>query len=494
MMNMSVDQNISSDFLAEKQYEKEKIFMVYRSQWVTLPGNFLLSGFFAIWYAFISGNYVFYGSWYLIFCSFLYYRVKMAQAFNKEHLTIAAKDFNAKKWERTVNVLLMITAVLWSIFACYSIMLGNQKLFSLTVVLLNGVAATGIISYPGYKFITKYWTPAVIFPMGIPIYFGQFPEYRYFVVAIIFFYITALSSAKNHLALVLDIFKEKEKNRKLVQDLNQTLIDLKGKNDQIQDLQQQQVHSSKMAALGEMAGGIAHEINNPLATIKIRATQIKRIAKIEPLNIEKLEQAVNSIDLTTDRISSIIKGLRNFARDGEQDSFEPSSVNSIIDESLDLCRAKLLNREIDIRWTHLENDLQIDCKRVQISQVVLNLISNSVDAIAEKAEKWIQISVEDLDDLVMISVTDSGLGIPPEVAHKIMQPFFTTKEIGKGTGLGLSISVGIIKAHQGQFFYDSSTVNTTFRIVLPKQQSNIIGNTNKNSTSDEGVISTNKAS
>lgn len=493
-MNMNDDQNISSDFLAEKQYEKEKIFMVYRSQWVTLPGNFLLSGFFAIWYAFISENYVFYGSWYLIFCSFLYYRVKMAQAFNKEHLTIAAKDFNAKKWERTVNVLLMITAGLWSIFACYSIMLGNQKLFSLTVVLLNGVAATGIISYPGYKFITKYWTPAVIFPMGIPIYFGPFPEYRYFVVAIIFFYIAALSSAKNHLALVLDIFKEKEKNRKLVQDLNQTLIDLKGKNDQIQDLQQQQVHSSKMAALGEMAGGIAHEINNPLATIKIRATQIKRIAKIEPLNIEKLEQAVNNIDLTTDRISSIIKGLRNFARDGEQDSFEPSSVNSIIDESLDLCRAKLLNREIDIRWTHLENDLQIDCKRVQISQVVLNLISNSVDAIAEKAEKWIQISVEDLDDLVMISVTDSGLGIPPEVAHKIMQPFFTTKEIGKGTGLGLSISVGIIKAHQGQFFYDSSTVNTTFRIVLPKQQSNIIGNTNKNSTSDEGVISTNKAS
>lgn len=466
---MSSELHLSSDHLAEKQYEKEKIFMVYRSQWVTLPGNFVLSGFFAIWYAFLSGHYAFYLTWYAVFCAFLLFRVRIAKAFNREHAALSAKDFNAKKWERIVNVMLLATAAQWSAFAIYSIMTGKQALFSLTIVLLNGVAATGIISYPGYKFITKYWTPAVIFPMAVPIYFGPFPEYRFFVVAIIFFYVAALSSAKNHLALVLDIFKEKEKNRKLVQDLNQTLSDLKGKNDQIQDLQQQQIQSSKMAALGEMAGGIAHEINNPLATIKIRATQIKRIAHSNPINFEKLDQAVTNIDTTTDRISSIIKGLRNFARDGESDPYEQASVNKIIDESLDLCRAKLLNREIDIRWKHIEPDIDIECKQVQVSQVILNLISNSVDAIGDLSVKWIEISVQDLGDKVMISVADAGLGIPPDVAHKIMQPFFTTKEIGKGTGLGLSISVGIIRAHHGEFFYDSAAVNTTFRVVLPKR-------------------------
>jgi C4-dicarboxylate-specific signal transduction histidine kinase len=107
---------------------------------------------------------------------------------------------------------------------------------------------------------------------------------------------------------------------------------------------------------------------------------------------------------------------------------------------------------------------------VQISQVLLNLISNACDAIAERDEKWIRIGAERKNGLVSIYVMDSGTGIPETVREKMFQPFFTTKEIGKGTGLGLSISTGILDAHNGSLSIDSTKPNTCFVVQLPESQ------------------------
>jgi C4-dicarboxylate-specific signal transduction histidine kinase len=112
-------------------------------------------------------------------------------------------------------------------------------------------------------------------------------------------------------------------------------------------------------------------------------------------------------------------------------------------------------------------DGQVNCRPTQLSQVLLNLLSNAFDAVSALSEKWVRLTVTQEEQKLIIKVIDSGNGIPSDIAEKIMQPFFTTKVIGKGTGLGLSISRGIIESHEGALFYDPSEKNTTFVIELP---------------------------
>lgn len=122
---------------------------------------------------------------------------------------------------------------------------------------------------------------------------------------------------------------------------------------------------------------------------------------------------------------------------------------------------------VEMRIDEIPSDLVIRCRQVQISQILLNLLGNACDAISDRSVRWIQISAEKTHDGVRILVTDSGDGIPKEVAAKLFQPFFTTKERGKGTGLGLSISQGIVKAHSGSLAIDSNCKSTRFVLFLP---------------------------
>ena len=121
----------------------------------------------------------------------------------------------------------------------------------------------------------------------------------------------------------------------------------------------------------------------------------------------------------------------------------------------------------------IDEEIEIECRLIQIEQVLLNLLNNSFDAIADLEEKWIRVDVEAEDHFVNIKVVDSGKGIPAEASEKIMMPFFTTKEVGKGTGLGLSISSGILKSHGGELSLDRNAANTTFVIRVPRLQNQL---------------------
>ncbi|MFZ3230801.1 MAG: ATP-binding protein [Pseudobdellovibrio sp.] len=226
--------------------------------------------------------------------------------------------------------------------------------------------------------------------------------------------------------------------------------------------------SSRMALLGEMGAGIAHEINSPLTIIN---STIKKIMRdIHGENFEKTEiiKKLETLESTTHRVAKIIKGLRTFARDGEGDPFEKVLLKSILDDSLELCEARLRSANIEYRQPNVSNDLFLECRATQISQVIINLISNSRDAIESLEERWIKVEVNELEDKIVLSVTDSGKGIPEELHEKILNPFFTTKAVGSGTGLGLSISKGIIEAHNGKIYYDSKNFHTRFVAELPK--------------------------
>ncbi|MBI2603739.1 MAG: HAMP domain-containing protein [Deltaproteobacteria bacterium] len=229
-------------------------------------------------------------------------------------------------------------------------------------------------------------------------------------------------------------------------------------------------HASKMATLGEMAGGIAHEINNPLGVISMRSQQIMRVFKDRPEHMTKIPDFVDEILNTTLRIEKIIRGLRSFARSGERDPFVKCSVSGIIQDVLALCAERLRVNEIDLAYENSEGVL-IECRAIQLAQILLNLISNAKDAVMElEKDRKIILEVKELAEEVEISLSNNGPQIPLGIRDKIMQPFFTTKDIGKGTGLGLSIAKGIVDDHNGWLFLDPESRWVRFVIVLPKKQ------------------------
>lgn len=230
------------------------------------------------------------------------------------------------------------------------------------------------------------------------------------------------------------------------------------------------ISSTKMAALGEMSGGIAHEINNPLTVIQARAFQLGQMVDHDKLDPVKVKQAAESISRTADKIAKIIKSLRSFAREGSYDPFELVPVKQLVEETLEFCRTRFYNHGVEIEVAEIDPDLEVECRVIQIEQVLLNLLNNSFDAIQNLEERWIRVSVREQEDQVELIVADSGLGISPDLQDQVMLPFFTTKDLGKGTGLGLSISAGIMKNHKGSLQLDTQAPNTTFVVTLPKWQ------------------------
>lgn len=235
---------------------------------------------------------------------------------------------------------------------------------------------------------------------------------------------------------------------------------------QVEEQRKQAMQSAKLSSLGEMASGIAHEINNPLSIISMTAKKLKK-HRLEVLTDPKLMTDLEKIITTSDRIAKIVRGLRSFSRDSFDDPYLPVPVSKIIENTLDLCHEKIKGRNVSLHVNSI-SDLLITCREIQIAQVLMNLLNNSLDAIEFDEERWIKIDVISTGKRTQILVSDSGKLIPHHIAEKMMLPFFTTKEIGKGTGLGLSISRGIIENHQGRFYLDRTKPHNTFVIDLPQ--------------------------
>lgn len=237
----------------------------------------------------------------------------------------------------------------------------------------------------------------------------------------------------------------------------------------IKDQQARMISSAKLSSLGEMASGIAHEINNPLAIIKGKAYHILKKLESGEANVDFLIKEITKIEQNSLRIVKIIKGLRTFSRHGEGDPFQLVIFKSVLDDVLELCYERFKYQGVLLK-TSGDLDSEILCQETQMAQVLLNLVNNAYDAVSVQQAPWVEISVENMGDTLNISITDSGNGIRHDIADKIMQPFFTTKEVGVGTGLGLSISKGIIEMHNGRFYLDKNCSNTRFVIELPSKK------------------------
>lgn len=226
---------------------------------------------------------------------------------------------------------------------------------------------------------------------------------------------------------------------------------------------------SKLASLGEMAGGVAHEINTPLAAIQLLSGQLEALLASDPVDREKIKNIMETVEQATERIANIVKGLLFFSREGSADPMCSESVEHIVEDTLSLCQEKFKIERISIRRIPAPSSVAVVCRRIEVSQILLNLLNNARDAVVSLPEKWIRIEVIEREAWVEIAVVDSGHGIPKKVQEKMFQPFFTSKEVGKGTGLGLSISAGLAKSNQGELSYDRQSDHTRFVLSLPKR-------------------------
>ena len=242
---------------------------------------------------------------------------------------------------------------------------------------------------------------------------------------------------------------------------------------ELEDLRVNQAKSLKMATLGEMAGGIAHEINNPLAIIMGYANRIKRLSKENEKEYSSFTDYADKIEKTTSRIAKIVKSLRAYSRKEDQDPMAPARLVDIIDDTLSICSESFKVSSIDLIVEEIL-DIQLLCKDIQLSQVLLNLLNNSHDAIKNNNKKWIRIFTTEENGTLYLYIIDSGEIVDPMTIKQIFNPFFTTKAKGLGTGLGMSISKNIINAHNGKIELVKGELNTTFRVSLPIYKKPII--------------------
>ncbi len=228
----------------------------------------------------------------------------------------------------------------------------------------------------------------------------------------------------------------------------------------------QATQSARLVALGEMSSGIAHEIRNPLAAIHLAATQIADHPADAAL-VAKLGERIQRVVM---RASHIIENLRSFARDASTDPFVEAPVERILADTLELCAKRLSEAGVALTVDNVPADLVVECRPVQLSQVLVNLMSNAYDAVATAPERWVRVEVTSHNDQLEIAVTNSGPSIPAAIRMRMFEPFFTTKTPDRGTGLGLSLSRGLVEAHHGTLELDSSSAHTRFVMRIPRAQ------------------------
>ena len=225
--------------------------------------------------------------------------------------------------------------------------------------------------------------------------------------------------------------------------------------------------TAKLTALGEMAGGIAHEINNPLSIMKGFIDLMQKSVSRGQVDLVMFGQYLEKSSNTIQRISRIVQAMKRVSRDSSQDQKVSHGVNSLIDEVLDVVKEKFRVNGVRLDVDRLGIEVKIDCRPVEISQVLLNLLTNAFHAVEKTPGGWVRLSASIGPGRTRLTVKDSGPGIPKELREKIFQPFFTTKDIDKGTGLGLSISRKILENHDGKLYLDETIKETAFVAELP---------------------------
>ena len=299
-------------------------------------------------------------------------------------------------------------------------------------------------------------------------------------------------TSETELGLLTESFNEMSRRVSSARsELEMKIKEVEEAYEELKDTQSKLVHSAKMASLGQLVAGVAHELNNPIGFIFSNMSHLKdyserlmhiiETAEKSPKNLEKIKKEsdyeyimedlprlIKSCEDGARRTRDIVLGLRNFSR-LEEATLKKVDLNEALDNTLNLLRGELKNR-IEVEKTYAKIP-KVMCYASQLNQVFMNILSNAAQAIDGKGKITISTSSEkssNKEEWAIVKIKDSGKGISQDKVDKIFDPFFTTKGVGQGTGLGLSITYGIVEKHDGEIIVSSELgVGTEFTLRLP---------------------------
>ena len=251
-------------------------------------------------------------------------------------------------------------------------------------------------------------------------------------------------------------------------DLRDTTAEIQRREQELRDKQEQLVQAGKLATLGELTTGVAHELNNPLNNIGLFVGNAVDLVDLGVADRERIVRELKNAMQQVRKATEIISHLRTFGRVASV-SREPVSIDQVIERALSLMQEQLRGRDIEIDLDLSPAAPVVIGNAIQLEQVFINLLTNARDAMADSPRKMVRISTRVVHDVVDLVFSDTGSGIPEGLEQRIFDPFFTTKEVGQGTGLGLSITYGIIKDHGGTIAVANRPGGgAVFQIQLPQ--------------------------
>ena len=378
---------------------------------------------------------------------------------------IKKNSITQKEWYATV-VLIMLNgigngAILW--LAAFELQMSGVH-FVVTTTMVAGLVGASMVTLAYFTMLFIPFQLFLLVPQVSTIFYLYFSHGLNFLPLIglyLMYFAYQVKQFRTYHSDLVKLFNYQV-------ELEEKNVELNASKDIIIEQTSQLIHASRLAIVGEISAGIAHEINNPLAIISSSSHLLSRFSKSQEFDNMLLTRYLGKINKSTERISSIVKGLKYFSsQSDERDPKKNCFIKSIIEETTPFCMDHLNSFDIKFQVENIPN-LMINCHPVQISQVLINLLKNASDALVENEtmDKWISISFREDGEYFYFIVSNSGDKISHEVASRIFNPFFTTKNTG--TGLGLSISQTIMKDHGGELYVDVNNYNnTTFVMKHP---------------------------
>ncbi|MGE0631134.1 MAG: sensor histidine kinase [Pseudobdellovibrionaceae bacterium] len=364
------------------------------------------------------------------------------------------KDFDPGKWENIFAAWVFLSGLTWSYVGLFFVNADNVAQCAFLGFLLAGITAAASTAYSAsMKAVLAFLLPCVL-PFAFHMLSVNDTLLRSMGGLICLFVGVIFGAIYKIRANILESFQLRFEKEEMLNELKnkQALL----------------VNSAKMAALGEMAAGVAHEINTPLGVLQFGADAFVRGLKKEPLETEKLMSQAKNFEVTILKIAKIVKNLISFSGHNEEDFPKVNSAEQLVIETLDLCQSRFQNHAIELEIRPISSAYFVQCKSSQISQALLNLLINAFDAVKEKEIRKVIVEAEEQGPYIVFKVIDTGDGVPEEIQSHIMDPFFTTKEVGKGAGLGLSVALGIAHAHNGNLELIPSPAGACFALSIPK--------------------------
>lgn len=359
------------------------------------------------------------------------------------------EDFSPDLWENVFCISTLMSGGYWA--SASEILLTRDMVTFQTFLafIVAGLTAGAAVAYSSsVKAVMSFTFPTLV-PFALSLLLGDSHiQHAMAGLICVYMFMIFLGSLRMNTHVVNSIRLALEKDQLL---------------EKVKASQAEAIRSQKMAAVGMLAGGVAHEINTPLGIINLK---IEEIAGSHDPHVRGTAEEVLKIVV---RIAKIVSALKSFARTGANETAGKTvNVSKVISELVDICGGQFKNNGISLVVANAPEDCTAWGHSEEIGQALLNLLTNAFEATRHKSDSWVKLEVQMEETKIILSVTDNGQNIPAEIRSKLMQPFFTTKAVGTSPGLGLSTALGIARKHGGDLRLNESSEWTRFEFTLPR--------------------------